>query len=46
MQIHLNNEDNQNSAIEEIADWNKIKGLHSPSTDDLETETIKDPSEK
>lgn len=44
MQIHLNNEDNQNSAREGIAEWNKIKGLHRPLTDNLQAESIKDPS--
>lgn len=44
MQIHLNNEDNQNSAREGIAEWNKIK-LHSVLTDNLEEESIKNPSE-
>lgn len=46
MQIHLNNEDNQNNTREGITEWNKIKGLHSPLTAELEAESIKDPSEK
>lgn len=46
MQIHLNNEDNQNSAQEGIIEWNEMKELHSPLTDDLEAESITDPSEK
>lgn len=46
MQIYLNNEDNQNSAREGIAEWKKIKGLHRPLTNDLEVESIKGPSVK
>lgn len=46
MQINLNNENNQNSAREGIAEWNEIKGLNSPLIDNLQTESIKDQYEK